>query len=410
MGVMFYTTFEKQNINGMKINFDKLRVKQLAFASAEAPVFDSAKRKYTRLFNPEQVEFVNDRPDVLLFLTGGSERMAVESVQEYRFYLLLASKDGNSWAAATEVKAWMNLHNITSVLVDVDSEVAPTIIAEFYSATRSVRRLRGQRLGVVGAPSDWLVASSISSTVLRNRLGIDTVDISWDDILIDEIDHISPSFVEAFSCAADKGELRESGKLYEGLASLIPFFNLNALSVECFPTVKETGHSVCLALSMLNSEGVPAACEADNVSAVGMMFANEVCGVVPWMANIAHVTERKAKFTHCAVPLNLLSGFKVDTHYETGRGQAVQGDFAGDEVTIFRFSSTFDKMFVTSGAVLNRPKSRSACRTQLEVALTDTAFSYFTENPFGNHHLIIPGNKVKVIKLAAMLLQVGVVE
>jgi hypothetical protein len=62
-----------------------LRVKLLAFPAAEISVFDKAKKKYMGLFNPEQVEFANDKPDVLMFLTGGSERIAIELVQEYRF-------------------------------------------------------------------------------------------------------------------------------------------------------------------------------------------------------------------------------------------------------------------------------------------------------------------------------------
>jgi len=49
---------------------DRLRVKLLAFPAAELSVFDKAKKKYMGLFNPEEMEFVNDKPDVLMFLTG----------------------------------------------------------------------------------------------------------------------------------------------------------------------------------------------------------------------------------------------------------------------------------------------------------------------------------------------------
>ena len=141
---------------------DRLRVKLLAFPAAELSVFDKAKKKYMGLFNPEEMEFVNDKPDVLMFLTGGSEHIAIESVQEYRFYLLLASREANAWAAATEVKAWMNQHNIRSVLLDADNPSTAEYLSEYYNAFVGVRKLHGQRLGVVGSSSPWLVASGVN--------------------------------------------------------------------------------------------------------------------------------------------------------------------------------------------------------------------------------------------------------
>ncbi len=396
--------------DNLLLNLERLRVKQLAFPTADMSVFDKAKKKYKGLFDPDQVEFANDKPDVLMFLTGGSERIAIESIQEYRFYLMLASKEGNSWAAATEVKAWMNQHNIASILVNADSPTAATIVSNFYHALNGVKHLHGQRLGVVGNTSEWLVASTVSPFQLQSRLGIEQVDIAWSDIVFDEVKQIAPDFTALFDCADNKAELTESGKIYEGLASLIPFYKLNALSVECFPLVNKTGHTACLALAKLNMDGVPSACEADNCSAAGLMFAGEVCKTIPWMANTIHVENRKALFAHCTAPTNLLSNFKIDTHYETNKGQAIAGEINADEVTIFRFDNTLSRIFITLGKVTAKPKLKIACRTQLEVEITESASRYFVNAPFGNHHLIIPGNRVETLKLAALLLRMEIVE
>lgn len=396
--------------DNLLLNLERLRVKLLAFPAAEMSVFDKAKKKYMGLFNPKQVEFVNDKPDVLMFLTGGSERIAIESVQEYRFYLILASKDGNSWAAATEVVAWMNQHNITSILVNADSPNAADIVEDFYRAKNGIRHLHGQRLGVVGNSSEWLVSSAVSPFQLQSKMGVEQVDISWSDIVFDEVKQIAPDFTSLFGEAGNKSELIESGKIYEGLASLIPFYRLNALSVECFPLVTQTGHTACLALAKLNYDNIPSACEADNCSAAGLMFASEVCQTIPWMANTVFVDGNIALFAHCTAPVNLLSSFKVDTHYETNKGQALAGEVKADEVTIFRFDNALNRVFITIAKVTGRPKLKTACRTQLEVEISKSANVYFTKNPFGNHHLILPGNRVEVLKLAAMLLRIEVVE
>lgn len=388
---------------------EKLRVKLLAFPAAELNVFDKGKKKLLNIFSQDKVEYVNDKPDILMFLTGGSERTAINSVQEYKFYLILATKENNSWASATEVKAWMNQHNISSILVNIEDSNAVDLINDFYNVRNGVRRLHGQRLGLVGTPSDWLVSSVVSPFIMQTRLGIEQVDISWDDIILDEVKNVAPDFTSLFP-TENSSEVFESGKIYEGLASLIPFYKLNALTVECFSLVNQTCHTACLALSKLNYDGIPAGCEGDTCSAIGLMLGYEVCGVIPWMANTAFVNGNKALFAHCTAPANLYKKFKIDTHYETDKGLALSGELKGEMVTIFRFESTLNKLFVTLAIVTDHPKCKNACRTQLEVELSSSAKEYFISNPFGNHHLILPGNWTQRLRLAASLLRMQVVE
>ncbi len=388
---------------------EKLRVKLLAFPAAELSVFDKGKKKLLNIFSQDKVEYVNDKPDILMFLTGGSERIAINSVQEYKFYLILASRENNSWASATEVVAWMSQHNISSMLINYEDENALELINDFYSARNGVRRLHGQRLGLVGNPSDWLVASVVSPFLMQTRLGVEQVDISWNDIILDEVNQVAPDFTSLFN-AENTSELFESGKIYEGLASLVPFYKLNALSVECFSLVNQSGHTACLALSKLNLDGLPAGCEGDTCSALGLMFGFEVCGVIPWMANTAFINGDKALFAHCTAPANLYKKFKTQTHYETDKGLALAGELKGEEVTIFRFESTLNKVFITLAKVTDHPKCKTACRTQLEVQLSESASDYFMNNPFGNHHLILPGNWIQRLKLAARLTKMEIVE
>jgi len=385
---------------------EKLRVKLLAFPAAELSVFDKGKKKLLNIFSQEKVEYVNDKPDILMFLTGGSERIAINSVQEYKFYLILATRENNSWASATEVKAWMNQHNISSVLISYEDENVAELIDSFYNVRNGVRRLHGQRLGLVGNPSDWLVASVVSPFIMQTRLGIEQVDISWNDIILDEVKQVAPDFSSLFN-SENSSEIFESGRIYEGLASLVPFYKLNALSVECFSLAC---HTACLALSKLNLDGLPSGCEGDTCSAVGLMVGKEVCGIIPWMANTAFIKGEKALFAHCTAPANLYTKFKTETHYETDKGLALSGELKGELVTIFRLDSALNRMFITLAKVTDHPKNKTACRTQLEVQLKSTAQDYFVNNPFGNHHLIIPGDWTQRLNLAAKLLRMEVVE
>jgi L-fucose isomerase-like protein len=50
-------------------------------------------------------------------------------------------------------------------------------------------QLRGLKLGVIGEPSDWLIASAVNRQVVADRLGIHIVDVSM-TMLLDSIRQI----------------------------------------------------------------------------------------------------------------------------------------------------------------------------------------------------------------------------
>lgn len=392
---------------------EKLRVKLLAFANADDGVYTRGKKRFLNVLNKDQVEFVDEHPDLMIFLTGGSERAAISLVEEYKFYLMLASKDDNSYASATEVKAWCNQNHIYTCLADLDQPELPSLVEDFYHVKNGLLRLKGKRLGQIGNVSDWLVASSISPFILSTRLGIELVRLEWPEL--PPRDNLSSPgyFAEAYAGPGkriDSAKIEEAGKVYEQLARAISKHNLQAITVECFPLVNECKVSACLALSKFNGDLLPAGCEGDICSAAGMMLAREVCDIVPWMANTVGIGNKTGLFAHCAVPLNMLKDFTLDTHFETDEGLAVQGNLSAKEVTIFRLDNTLNRIFITKAAVKRIPKMKNACRTQVEVALSDSATNYFRNDPFGNHHLIIPGNHVQRLKLVANALRMTVVE
>lgn len=392
---------------------EKLRVKLLAFANAEESVYTRGKKRFLNVLNKDQVEFVAERPDILLFLSGGAERAAVAQIEEYKFYLLIASKDDNSYAAATEVKAWCNQNQISSMLCDLEQPELQSIVEDFYHVKNGLARLKGKRLGLIGNVSDWLVASNISPFVLNNRIGVELVKLDWNEIPSRDNLNVPTYFAETYKHGAkqqEKEKVQDAGKVYEQLALTVSKYNLDAITVECFPMVNECKVSACLALSKFNADMFTAGCEGDLCSAAGMMISREVCGVVPWMANTVSVGGNTGLFAHCAVPLNLVKEFELDTHFETNEGLAVRGNLSAKEVTLFRVNSTLSQIFITKAVVKRIPKMKAACRTQVELVLSNSAVSYFKNDPFGNHHLILPGDYCQRLILAAKTLKMTVVE
>jgi L-fucose isomerase-like protein len=139
-----------------------------------------------------------------------------------------------------------------------------------------------------------------------------------------------------------------------------------------------------------------------------MMLCKELTGIVPWIANINKATDKVCMFSHCTIAPGLVSGFSVKTHFETGQGTAIEGDFKGDLITIFRFDNTLSKAFIATANITGRPKSASACRTQIEVKLSESEVKQLREYPLGNHHLIFPGDCKRLLEFACKVLGIDV--
>lgn len=384
-----------------------LRVKLLAYRGASRQEYERGKEKFMRLLDQQYVEFVEDAPDILFFLSGGSERAATLATQPGRFYGLIAFSEGNSYAAATEVKAYLNQRGIASVLYDYDDDTTRTFLKMFHEVKQGLQRLNGQRIGLIGEVSDWLIASDIAPQILHDRLGIELRTIPWNTLPDFRTMPLSDTFFKTFP-AARTPQLDAANQIYSLLVNCLRDHNLQAITVECFSVVVEHAVTACLSLAKLNADGIPAGCEGDIVSITGMAALKEVTGIVPWIANTVKIGDEKSLFAHCTIAPTLISDYEINTHFETDKGAAIRGKFTADDITLFRFDNTLTQAFITEGSVINRPQYPTACRTQIEVRLPQNAVKLLRERPLGNHQLILPGNHVEKLRLMCQILGIAV--
>lgn len=387
----------------------KLKIKLLASQGAPDAVFKDAVNRIEKLISPENYTLTETNPDVLYFLTGGSEQSAIKQVSAGHFYLLIASRHNNSCASATEVKAYLNDMNIQSVLLDEEEAETTALLKDFFTVKHALENLNGKKLGLIGQVSDWLISSAIPSDVLEAKLGIKLNVIPWSELAHFSEFKASDAFLGYFSCEK-QFDLTETAKVSELLTDTIQKWNLNAITVECFPLVKKDSVTACLPLAKFNNDGIPAGCEGDLTAIAGMMLCKELTGVIPWIANINKATDEVCVFSHCTIPPGLVSDFSIKTHFETGEGTAIEGHFKDDLITIFRFDKNLSKAFIASANITGRPKSESACRTQIEVKLTANEVRLLRESPLGNHHLIFPGDCKKLLHFACTLLGIDVLK
>lgn len=347
-------------------------------------------------------------PDAILFTTGGTEQKAISLVGDLQPVLLLAFEERNAFASASEVKAYLDHTGRVSRLVNLSD---PEDIACLANPGRNHTGLKGflnARIGIVGTESEWLVQSIPDPAVLKERFGIDLIRISWDQLPDSSRWPESDDFNTFFKDGLDN-QLVAHSRVCSLLKDIIQSNRLDAVTVECFPMVMHDRITACPALALLNQEGIPAACEGDLISLAGMLLLKSLTGQIPWMANLSGLKNGLVHLSHCTVPFNLVSTYRLDTHYETGRGISVCGTFSPGEYTLLRLSSDFRYAYVAAGSLILQDPREQSCRTQTVIELPPERFSSLKHHPLGNHHLLLPGNFENLLRRALLNLNFTII-
>lgn len=340
----------------------------------------------------------NFKPDIICFLSGGSEMHAIEYLHHGEMTLLLAGQGVNAWAAATEVKAYAGQNGLSARLVSADETQLEAVLIEYATAKTALLKIKSQRLGLIGEVSDWLIASSPTTQMMHEKFGIELVQLNYNELP----DYLSfPADVQFARVFADlKSQQAELASISSFLKHIIAKHRLHAITIQCFKMVVEKKVTACLPVALINLNGIPAGCEGDLVSIVSIMLINTLVGEMPWMANLGAVNENTIFLSHCTLPLQLASSFEIDTHYETNISSSIRGIINMTDITIFRMNSKLDLAFVAQGKAISQPRMPHACRTQLEVEIDPADAVKLKNMPLGNHHIVIGGKHAALIKRA----------
>lgn len=316
--------------------------------------------------------------------TGGTEgifqRLLPMLMEKSRqpFYLLTSGKS-NSLAASMEILSYLRQKGIQGEILHGSREYISQRIQVLARVEEARRQLSRCRLGVIGKPSDWLISSNADYSIIRERLGIELMDIPMQELL-DAIDDCT---------------------IYEGLKKIICSHQLSGFTLRCFDLLTAVKNTGCLALAKLNSEGYVAGCEGDVPAMLSMMIARSLTGVSGFQANPAIINPDTGEmlFAHCTIPLDMVERYELDTHFESGIGVGVRGYMKAGPVTLFKVSGDLKRSFVAEGTLVRNTAEPDLCRTQQVIQLSDpTQASYFLTNPIGNHHIVIPGHIGSLLK------------
>ena len=343
-------------------------------------------------------------PDCFMIATGGVENLfkRIWSVETQGFaslqtVTLIADGRNNSLAAALEILTYLGNNGMEGRIVHgTNDEIIQTLHAT---------SLQG-RIGLFGQPSDWLIASSVDRDFLLQRYGIETVDINLQRLIEgikaipqDEAVKIAQAMVKRAKAVKEPtcADMVEAAKAYLTIKKICQEERLNAFTIRCFDIVKACGTTSCLALALLNDEGIVAGCEGDMQSLMTMFLAKRLCGETAFMANPSQLTDKTSMLAHCTIPLSMCDETIVRSHFESGIGVAIQGLLPMEDYTLLKWGGTkLDRYFVAEGKAVETPYSEHFCRTQ--ITLDVNLKPYLLQHSIGNHHVIIRGRHADEIR------------
>ena len=102
-----------------------------------------------------------------------------------------------------------------------------------------------------------------------------------------------------------------------------------------------------------------------------MLLLFALTGEMPFMANPAAVDgNNRLLLAHCTVPRRACAAYRLQTHFETGQGVGVSGDFAPGPATVFKAGGPgLESYFVSAAEVLPGRPEPGLCRTQVRLRL-----------------------------------------
>ena len=343
--------------------------------------------------------------------TGGVENIFLDLLKRNLVgtnVTLIADGRFNSLAASMEILTYLNYNNIKAFIAYGSNEEISARLKEHphvdfvnEQCGSAALSLSGDKIAVFGEPSDWLIASNVDRDFLKQKFNIDFVDIPL-EILFRRFSLIDDNMVEFlatdFQAVTSRGEtterdLLDSLKIYLAINQICQENNCTCATVRCFSIIEKLKATGCLALALLNDEGIDAACEGDLQSLLSMILVRRVTGMPSFMANPSAMSKdnHTTTFAHCTVPTTMCRRYGFRSHFESQCGLAVAGEFSPSEVyTIFKWGGEkLDRFFVEEAVSVVAPSNENLCRSQLTLNFYNP--EYMLNNPIGNHHIILKG-------------------
>lgn len=337
----------------------------------------------------------------LYFIASGGAEGGFVSVHEQtpEPYILLTTQEHNSLAAAMEIMGYLQEHGKRGEIVHGSFKEMAARLNVLIRSAEAGEKLKHMKLGCIGEP-DGLVASGADFNAVGNVCGAQVVKIDMKELInsYEKGGYPENMYTEKLMKKAevqrfDREEMTKALQVYGALKRLIEEYRLDGITLKCFDLLHRVHMTGCLALAVLNAEGIPAACEGDQKSLISMAVLHALTGQSGFMANPNRLDPSAGEvlFAHCTLPLDMPDHFSVTTHFESGIGAAITCDLAPQTMTVFKCGGSMERYYAGRAELIETTHKSGLCRTQMRLRMEE-GIDYFLHRPIGNHHIICKGD------------------
>lgn len=312
----------------------------------------------------------------------------------------------------------------TSHTVDIASDAFGADLDRFARVCRTVRGLRGARVGAIGARTGPFQTMRYSEKLLQaSGITVVTVDLSEMMQAASAISDGAPELTQMLETIAGYGtipayikpeQIRTQAKWTLAVNRWIEENECDTSAIQCWRSLQDNfGCATCLTMSMMGEALMPSACEVDVMGALSMYALTLASGapaaILDWNNNYGDAVD-KCVCTHCGnYPKSFIGDTpeisELDVLGETiGRAKcfgAVKGKVKAGDMTFFRLSSDDRagtlKTYLGEGAFTDDPFGMDGGIAVAKVENLRPLLRFVTQQGFEHHVAMVRGHHAEAV-------------
>lgn len=232
--------------------------------------------------------------------------------------------DGNKIRSNSFCALNMNTHLLykmnkkyRSLFSSLENKTINKDLEKIISAIYVIKNMQSKRIGLVGSRAPGFYTSNFDELKLRNEMGLEVeyIDLSRVYYTAKKIgknellnkDNYIKQYVSKIS-GVTANDYEKLVRIYSALIKISEDYKIDSYAIKCWPEFMEDyGIAICPVLGMLNTYGIPTACEGDIYGVVTMIIQKYISGKTPFFSDFIYIdNDNTGLFWHCgSAPCNL---------------------------------------------------------------------------------------------------------
>jgi L-fucose isomerase-like protein len=203
-------------------------------------------------------------------------------------------------------------------------------------------------------------------------------------------------------------DVERATRLYLAMHHFARAYNAQAVTVNCGPLIRGEGlPTPCVALTFLNDDGIPAACQGDMDALLTMVLFKRVSGQPSYMGGPIKDSGQLG-VCHCVMSRRMCGDQATAQPYYLGdyhgrkAGPTIHTDLPlGQEVTVARLTRNLESLLLVRGTVVASHDSSHRCRNTVAVEVADRSAVLKVVKGVQTHLVLACGDHTEALSAVA---------